>query len=186
MITTAEVALAAPAIAVIGTLAGAWGQSRRDERRWERDRQLEATRWTREDRQRWADRRFAVYSDFLNLTRTWIDAFDDYRDRIAEDWLLFAIPECAEVASATDEALSGLELLSSPATRQAAEATRTAIFKITAAAIQIHQVIGELDDDRRRPPTEGELDELSRLVAEARTRRSTYIELAQEELGTNA
>jgi hypothetical protein len=54
VITTAEVALAAPAIAVIGTLAGAWGQSRRDERRWERDRQLETIRWTKDDRQRWA------------------------------------------------------------------------------------------------------------------------------------
>jgi hypothetical protein len=134
----------------------------------------------------WADRRFVVYSDFLSLTRAWINAFDDYRDRIAEDWLLHAIPECTEVANAADEALSGLELLSSPATRLAAEAIRTAIFKITAAVAQIDQVTGDLDDDRRRPPTEDELDELSRLVAEARRRRGAYIELVQEELGTNA
>jgi len=80
------------------------------------------------------DRRFAVYSDFLNATRSWIEAFDDYQDRIAEDWLLDAVPEYTEVANAADEALSGLELLSSPATRQAAEATRTAILKIAAAA----------------------------------------------------
>ena len=72
------------------------------------------------------------------------------------------MPECTEVAKAADEALSGLELLSSPATRLAAEATRTAILKITAAAIQIHQVTGDLDDDRRRPPTEDELDEFCR------------------------
>jgi Ni/Co efflux regulator RcnB len=186
VITTAEVALAAPAIAVIGTLAGAWGQSRRDERRWERDRQLEAVRWTREDRQRWADRRFAVYSDFLNLTRSWIEVFDDYQDRIAEDWLLLAMPECTQVANAADEALSGLELLSSPATRQAAEATRAAILKIAAAATQIHHVTGDLDEDRRRPPTDDELNELSQLIADARRHRGAYIELVQEELGTNA
>jgi hypothetical protein len=186
VITTTEVALAGPAVAVTGTLLGAWGQSRRDERRWERDRQLEAVRWTREDRQRWADRRFAVYSDFLNATRSLIEAFDEYQDRITEDWLLYAMPECTEVASAADEALSGLELLSSPATRQAAEAARTAILKIAAAASQIHHVTGELDDDRKRPPTEDELHNLSQLIADAKRRRDACIQLVQEELGTNA
>jgi hypothetical protein len=186
LITTAEVALAAPAIAVIGTLLGAWGQFRRDERRWERDRQLEAVRWTREDRQRWADRRFAVYSDFLNATRSWIEAFADYRDLITEDWLLYAMPDYIKVASAVDDALSGLELLSSPETRQAAEATRTAILKITAAASQIHQVTGELDDDLKRPPTEDELNNLSQLIADAQRYRCACIELVQQELGTDA
>ena len=185
MITTAEVALAASAIAVIGTLLGAWGQSRRDERRWKRDRELEAIRWTREDRQRWADRRFAVYSDFLNATRSWIEAFDDYQDLVTADWRLYAMPECTEVANAADQALSGLELLSSPATRQAAEATRTAILKITAAATQIHHVTGDLDD-RRRPPTENELNNLSQLIADATRHRDAYIQLVQVELGTNA
>ena len=88
------------------------------------------------DRQRWADRRFAVYSDFLNATRSWIEAFDDYRDRIAEDWLLYAIPECTEVANATGEALSGLELLSSPTKRLAAEATRQPHADFGVAAIR--------------------------------------------------
>jgi hypothetical protein len=66
----------------------------------------------KEDRQRWADRRFTVHSDFLNLTRTWIEGFNDYRDQIAEDWLLCAMPECTEVANAADESLPGLEGLS--------------------------------------------------------------------------
>jgi hypothetical protein len=76
---------------------------------------------------------------------------------ITEDWLLYAMPECTEATNAADEALSGLELLSSPPTRQAAEATRTAILKIAAAATQIHRATGELDDDQRRPPTGDEL-----------------------------
>jgi hypothetical protein len=50
VLTTAEVALAAlaaPAIAVGGTLLGAWIQSQHDERRTQTEREQERLRWER-------------------------------------------------------------------------------------------------------------------------------------------
>lgn len=48
-LTTAEVALAAPAIAVAGTLLGGWVQSRRDRETRLRELERERLRWRRED-----------------------------------------------------------------------------------------------------------------------------------------
>src|SRR6266496_1419434 len=90
-LTTGEVALGAPAIATGGTLAGAWAQARRDDKRWERERQQERERWQRgsaqreaergqgerlrilairhEDATRYADRRLALHTRFLEAVR---------------------------------------------------------------------------------------------------------------------
>jgi hypothetical protein len=183
-ISTTEVALVAPAIAVCGTLLGAWAQSRRDERRWLRDRELETQRWTRDDRARWADRRFDVHSDFLAATGAWIDSFADYVRYIEYDWHLYAAPDHREAEEMVEHTLGRLELLSSAQTREAATTTRTAILEAANLVQIIDHATGDLDDDKKRPPTDEELAKLKTFVSEARSLRNRYIDLAQQELGT--
>ena len=64
-LTTAEVALGVGTLTASAALGGAWLQSRRDDKRWTRERQRERERWVREDRSRWHNERLVAYSDFL-------------------------------------------------------------------------------------------------------------------------
>lgn len=63
-LTTGEVGLFAAAMTGTAAVGGAWLQSRRDDKRWERERQREQERWAREDRARWHDERLKAYSEY--------------------------------------------------------------------------------------------------------------------------
>jgi hypothetical protein len=69
------VPLAVAAIAMAGLLAGSWLGSRREERRWQRERERDELRWRRERelslQRRWQDERFAAYAQFIDVMNQW-------------------------------------------------------------------------------------------------------------------
>lgn len=107
-----------------------------------------------------------------------------YVRRVEEDWPLYAAPDCHEIEEMVEHTLGRLELLSSIQTRDAAIMTRSAILEASKLAWHIDRITGDLDEDKKRPPTEDELAKLTTLISEARSLRNKYIDLAQQELGT--
>ena len=59
-------------IGVVGVLAGSWLTAHRDDRRWVRELERERDQWHREDERRWAERRRAVYAQYLIAVQPWI------------------------------------------------------------------------------------------------------------------
>jgi hypothetical protein len=59
-------------------IGGAWLQSRRDDKRWQREREREESRWQREVAEkvaeRWTDERRAAHATLLSVSQSWIDA----------------------------------------------------------------------------------------------------------------
>jgi hypothetical protein len=69
------VPLAVAALAIAGLLAGSWLGTRREERRWQRERERDELWWRRERelslQRRWQDERFAAYAQFIEVMNQW-------------------------------------------------------------------------------------------------------------------
>lgn len=181
-LTPQETTLAAAAIAALAALAGVYVTGRRDDRkvRQERDRQdrLEQERWKREDRSIWADRRFEAHSVFAHATLEalrYCESGGQYAPELSNS------PRDPESTSplvlrnrAVGDALVMLELRATAPVRDAAEAAADALRQASTAAYTMA---------RGRPEPE-QVESWTDLTKRAKEARDTYLQLAQEELGT--
>jgi hypothetical protein len=209
VLTTAEVAIAAPAIAVAGTLLGAWIQSRRDERRNQAEREQERLRWGREDvlnhdkwqrelLAKWADDRRVAYATFLASTSEWSDEIESFVMRISSPVDLSSSDALSELTENPNYegprnhsrlALANLELLAGNKTREKAQRLVSQLSSTSAGARVAHYAIistaslGEIDRtlDLRRELA----DQIGRRVRGLDQLRGEFLELAQAEIGTS-
>lgn len=69
------------ALGIAGLLAGSWLGARREERRWQRERERDDVRWRRERelglQRRWRDERFAAYAQFIDVMNQWEQAITE-------------------------------------------------------------------------------------------------------------
>lgn len=200
-ITTAQVALAAPMLAIGGTLLGGWIQSRREERRVASERAMEKLRWEREDARdkvrsnregelefqkarqdllvRWADARREAYAAFLNSTRVWKDElYKAHDDLYIEKRSGLDYREHAQVASA---ALADLELLANDLTRKEA----TAVLDDLRHGSIVHEMCIHFETtgshDKHLAVREQVLEFLNKAVKS----RERFLHHAQLEIGTS-
>ena len=181
-LTPQETTLAAAAIAVFAALAGVFLTGRRDDRRLrqERDRRdtLERERWKREDRSIWAERRFEAHTAFAQATLEalrYCESAGEYAPELGNS------PRDPQSMSplmlrnrAVTEALVMLELRSTTAVREAAEAAADLLRQASAAAFS-------LAGNRAEPE---QVETWTELTKRAKAARDAYLDLAQAELGT--
>jgi hypothetical protein len=76
-LTAGEVGIAAAVLTAAAGVSGAWLQSRRDDKRWQRERERDESRWQREAAERiterWTDDRRSAHAALLSGTQAWLD-----------------------------------------------------------------------------------------------------------------
>lgn len=181
-LTPQETTLAAAAIAVAAALLGVYLTARRDDRRvrQERERQdaMERERWTREDRAIWGERRFEAHTAFAHATLEalrYCESAGEYAPELGN------APRDPESVSslmlrnrAVSDALVMLELRASAPVREAAEAAADALRQASTAA---YAIVG----NRGTPE---QVESWTDLTKRAKAARDSYLELAQNELGS--
>jgi hypothetical protein len=107
----------------LAVIVGAAIQARRDDHRWQRERDRERERWDREDRFRWSEKKHDCYSNFIAAFEEWRgwrlygwNRPDDEEDTATLLWKQF------------DKAYSDLVLLASGKVFSAASAVRIAFL----------------------------------------------------------
>lgn len=71
-LVTLTTSLVSGSIGVVGVLTGSWLTARRDDRRQAREIEREQDGWDREDERRWVERRRALYAQYLEAVRPWM------------------------------------------------------------------------------------------------------------------
>lgn len=69
-LTTGEVAIGAAILTATAGFVGSWWQSRRDDKRWQRERDRERERWKREDERQWIMDRRQLYAKYFSEVDT--------------------------------------------------------------------------------------------------------------------
>lgn len=181
-LTPQEITLAAAAIAAVAALSGVYLTGRRDDRklRQERERQdrLEQERWKREDRSIWAERRFEAHNGFAHATLEalrYCESAGEYAPELSNS------PRDRESTSplvlrnrAVGDALVMLELRATVPVRDAAEAAADTLRQASTAAYTIAS----------GPAEPEQVEAWTDLTKRAKAARDTYLQLAQEELGS--
>jgi hypothetical protein len=181
-LTPQEITIAAAAIAALAALAGAYLTGRREDRRTrqERERQdtLERERWKREDRAIWTDRRFEAHTAFAHASLEalrYCDSAGEYAPELSN------LPRDPGSMSplvlrnrAVTDALVMLELRASAPVREAAEAAADVLRQASAAA---YTVAGG-------GASPEQVESWTDLTKRAKAARDSYLQLAQDELGT--
>jgi hypothetical protein len=179
---TTEVAIAAPAVAAVSALMGAWLNSRNEERRAERAHRRGMDRFERESKRladrgakdqalRWTDNRREVHAQFLAATDGWIRALDRFLQETMYPPEQPAAFDTRREDAATRDALFQLELLVGKSTRRAATALlgRLQNTDTLAAAISEKPIDG----------SEADIVKLRQRLVEAQDLRQEYLDLAQ-------
>ena len=206
ILTTAEIALGAPAIAVAGTLLGAWIQSRRDERRTQAEREQERLRWQREDAvsqlrvqqeytAKWADERRMAYRTFFFATeKPLVELASLYRnlDEIATGAKSTAVPDeldCEDISDNLASASADLELLAENSTREKAMQVASELREACARANHSRYTVlraeetGDIDQTATLY-ARATLDVLGGSINQAKELRNEFRTLAQADIGT--
>ena len=181
-LTPQETTLAAAAIAVAAALLGVYLTARRDDRRVRRERErqdsMERERWAREDRAVWGERRFEAHTGFAHASLEalrYCESAGEYAPELGN------APRDPESVSslmlrnrAVSDALVMLELRASAPVREAAEAAADALRQASAAAYAIAGGRGATE----------QVESWTDLTKRAKAARDSYLELAQNELGS--